>query len=244
MRRREKFTRLLIAALLTLGAAICAAAQTSPATKHNTREPTAASNADPLKVNEPTDDARFAYEFKQPDFYVNHIVVEHDSTGRGTVSFERKGLEEPIVEPLALSETVSARIKTLWEALNFLDSKADYQADKQFPHMGTMLLRMKRGERTRTAEFNWTRDQNALALTTEYKRAADQAIFIFDINLARENQPLNAPKLMDQLETLLKRNGLSDPQQLLPLLREVYTDERLPLIARNHAQRILKKIEK
>ncbi|HEY6188538.1 MAG TPA: hypothetical protein VIW80_12855 [Pyrinomonadaceae bacterium] len=244
MRRREKLTRILIAALLTLGAAICAAAQTSPAAKQNTREPVAASDVAPIKVSESTDDARYAYEFKQPDFYVNHIVIEHDARGRGTVSFERKGVEEPIVEPLALSEAAVGRIKALWEALHFLDSDTDYQAPKQFPHLGTMFLRMKRGERARTAEFNWTHDEGALALTTEYKRAADQAIMIFDINLARENQPLNAPKLMDQLETMLKRNGLSDPQQLLPLLREVQTDERLPLIARNHAERILKKIEK
>lgn len=244
MRRREKLTRILIAALLTLGAAICAAAQSSPAAKQNTREPVATSDVAPIKVSESTDDTHYAYEFKQPDFYVNHIVIEHDARGRGTVSFERKGLEEPIVEPLALSEAATGRIKALWEALHFLDSDADYQAPKQFPHLGTMFLRMKRGERARTAEFNWTHDEGALALTAEYKRAADQAIMIFDINLARENQPLNAPKLMDQLETMLKRNGLSDPQQLLPLLREVRTDERLPLIARNHAERILKKIEK
>jgi hypothetical protein len=103
---------------------------------------------------------------------------------------------------------------------------------------------MTRGERTRTAEFNWTHDPNAEALVKEYRRAADQAIFIFDINLSRENLPLNAPKLMDQLESLLKMNGLSDPQQLVPLLRELYMDERIPLIARNHAERLLKKIEK
>jgi hypothetical protein len=228
-----------------LGAAICAAAQSSPATKQNTREPAvAAPDGAPVKVKESTDDARFAYEFKQPDFYISHITVEHDAQGRGTVSFERKGLEEPIVEPLALSEAASARIAALWEALRFLDSDTDYQSEKQFPHMGTMLLRMTRAGRTREAVFNWTHDASAVALTSEYKRAADQAIMIFDINLARENQPLNAPKLMDQLDTMLKRNGLSDPQQLVPLLREVQTDERLPLIARNHAGRILKKIEK
>ena len=61
---------------------------------------------------------------------------------------------------------------------------------------------------------------------------------------ARENRPLDAPKLMDQLETLVTRDGLSDPQQLLPLLRELKIDERIPLIARNHAGRILKKIQK
>jgi hypothetical protein len=61
---------------------------------------------------------------------------------------------------------------------------------------------------------------------------------------ARENQPLNAPKLMEQLESLLNRNELSDPYQLVPLLREITTDERLPLIARNHAGRLLKRIQK
>ena len=69
----------------------------------------------------------------------------------------------------------------------------------------------------------------------EYRRAADQAILIFDITIARENQPLNAPKLMEVMESLVKRDGLSDPQQLLPLLQDLSTDEHVPLIARNHA---------
>ena len=72
--------------------------------------------------------------------------------------------------------------------------------------------------------------------------AADQAIFIFDISIARQNQPLNAPKLMEVLESLLRREGLSDPKQLLPLLNDLSTDEHIPLIARNHAIRIIKKI--
>ena len=224
-----------------MSAAICAAAQNNPAVKQNTRE---VPEVAPVKVNESTDDARYAYEFKQPNFYVSRIIIEHDGQGRGTVSFERKGLDEPIVEPLALSTAARERIKALWDALGFLDSTADYQSSKQFPHLGTMRITMTRGERTRTAEFNWTHDPNAEALVKEYRRAADQAIFIFDINLARENLPLNAPKLMDQLESLLKMNGLSDPQQLVPLLRELYMDERIPLIARNHAERLLKKIEK
>jgi hypothetical protein len=62
-------------------------------------------------------------------------------------------------------------------------------------------------------------------------------MLVFDISVARESQPLNAAKLMEQIEIVLKRNGLSDPQQLLPLLKEISTDEYLPLIARNHALR-------
>jgi hypothetical protein len=57
-------------------------------------------------------------------------------------------------------------------------------------------------------------------------------------------QPLNAPQLLNEMETLLVRGGLSDPFQLVSLLKELKTDEHIPLIARNHADRILKKIEK
>ncbi len=130
------------------------------------------------------------------------------------------------------------------EALRFLESQENYQAEKQFPHLGTMRIGMAQGARKRTAEFNWSNNASASALVTEYRRVADQAIFVFDISVARENQPLNAPKLMEYLESAMKRNWLSDPQQLIPLLKEISTDDHLPLIARNHALRLLKKLEK
>ena len=95
-----------------------------------------------------------------------------------------------------------------------------------------------------TAEFNWTNNKDAFQLANEYRRVADQAILVFDISVARETQPLNTPKLMDKFELQLKRNGLSDPRQLIPLLEDISTDEHLPLIARNHALRLIKKIEK
>jgi hypothetical protein len=107
-----------------------------------------------------------------------------------------------------------------------------------------MRIGMQRGEQKRVAEFNWTNNTDASALANEYRKAADQAILIFDISIARQNQPLNAPKLMEAMESLLKRNALSDPPQLLPLLKELSTDERVPLIARNHALRLIKKIQK
>jgi hypothetical protein len=242
-RENRNHLRLLIAALLILSAAICAGAQTQPA-KQNTREKTQPAAQAPSINEAELDDTRYVYEFKQPDFLISRIRIEHDSEGRGRISFLRKGFDDPFEETLELSQAAAARIKALWEGLRFLDSSADYQAEKQFPHLGTVMLGMKRGGRDRSAEFNWTNDANAKALAAEYWRAADQAILVFDISVSRENLPLEAPKLMDKLDQLLARNGLSDPKQLIPLLRELSTDERVPLIARNHASRLLKKIEK
>lgn len=237
----------MIAALLISGAAICAAAQTqNQAVKQNTREKvTKVPPAPPGTATlTPAEDVQYSYEFQQPDFYVRHILVKHDARGHGEVSFERQGEGEAIVEPLELSASSWTRIKALWDALRFLDSNAEYQSERQYPHLGTMRLGMTKGTVRRVAEFNWTVDPNAKALADEYRRVATQAIFVFDIGVARENQPLNSPKLLDVLEMYLKGNQLSDPQQLLPLVRELSTDERLPLMARNHAGRILKKLEK
>ena len=214
--------------------------------KTNVRTPdTANTSAAAVDENkQPLDRATYSYEFTQPEFLIRHIVVKHDALGRGKVIFERKGEEAAIEEPLELSTAALTRVLGAWADLRFLESTEDYQAEKQFPHLGTMRLKMQRDSRERTAEFNWTKNKAAGLLADEYRRLADQAILIFDIAVARESQPLNAPKLMEEFETQLKRNGFSDPSQMVPLLEDISTDEHLPLIARNHALRLLKKINK
>ena len=237
-------SRLFLPAVFAImSAAVFGVAQQPSGNKHNTRPEVPIASPTSSKDNH-KGSARFTYEFTQPSFYVRHIVIEHDASGRGTISFSKLNEETPVIEPIELSEAVASRVAAHWEALRFLESEEVYQSERQFPHLGTMRLKMEQDLRKRTAEFNRTNQPDALALVNEYRRAAEQAILVFDISVARESQPLNAPKLMEQLESLLKRNALSDAKQLLPLLKEITTDEHLPLIARNHAARLIKKIEK
>ncbi len=228
--------RLLPAALMILIAATFAFAQQ----KHNVR-PESSTEASAASTKAKT---LYAYEFTQPDFFVKRILIEHDADGRGKINFEKKNEETPVIESIAISPEALSRIEALWESLRFLDSTENYQSNRDFAHLGTMRFKMERAAKKRTAEFNWTNNKDASSLATEYRRLADQAILVFDIAVARESQPLNAPKLMEQFEGMLKRNDLSDPKQLIPLLKELSTDEHVPLIARNHALRLLKKIEK
>jgi hypothetical protein len=226
--------------LLSLLAGVCAA---QDSTKRNDRP-----KSDPVPapvIKQPDNDpTRYTWEFAQPQFLINHIVVEHDAVGHGKVSFDRKGDQETVTEPIELSSPVLQKIADLWTALRFLDSTENYQASKNFAHLGTYKLQMSDGARQRTTEFNWSDNSDAWNLAQEYRRVADQAIFIFDINVARENQPLNTPGLMTYLESLYNRNALSDPKQLVPLLKDLRTDAHIPLIARNQADRLLKKIDK
>ena len=252
--KNKKLLCVAAAALLSLSAAVSSAGQkkTSPRPEERVGQGVAAPatpGASTAGATTTTDSSvaaspQYFYEFEQPEFVVSHIQIEHDGAGRGRVRFVRKSDAEPITEPLELSPSVLQRIMTIWEMLRFLETETSYQSEKQFPHLGTSRLRMERGGRERAAEFNWTRNTDASALVNEYRRVADQALFVFEINLAREIQPLDSPKLISRLDTLLDRKALSDPKQLLPLLRDLSIDERLPLIARNHAGRLLKKIEK
>jgi hypothetical protein len=233
----------LPAALMVLSAAISIYGQDQSGAKHNARPQVAGSSADGGETK--TEAVKYSYEFTQPKFYVKHIVLEHDASGHGTVTFERLNEDTPVVEPLQLSTEALARISSAWRALQYLESEKNYQSSKQFPHLGTMKIGVQRGSQPkRVAEFNWTNNADAETLVNEYRKAADQAILIFDIAIARENQPLNAPKLMESMESLLKRDALSDPRQLLKLLEDLSTDEHVPLIARNHALRLIKKIQK
>ncbi len=187
---------------------------------------------------------RYYYEFTQPDFYLRHIVIEHDATGHGQMTFERKPDTESYTEPLEIAPAALARISAAWTALHFLDSTEDYQADRQMAHLGTLRLRMTAGQRTRTAEFNWTHNAQAAALMTEYRRLAEQQLFVFEITVARQYQPSNTVKLLKGLESQIDRDAISDSAQLAPLLTDLAGDERIPLIARNQAERLLKKIKK
>ncbi|MBA2620372.1 MAG: hypothetical protein H0U87_04150 [Acidobacteria bacterium] len=187
----------------------------------------------------------YFYTFSQPQFLVSKIFVEHDETGAGKISFQKKDFGDLITDPIQLSPTALERVKAIFDSLNFLDSKEIYQsAERNYSHLGTMIFAVKKDGRERAAEFNWTENKDAKMLADEYRRICQQFVWIFDVNLARENQQLETPALMDALDSLLKRNEISDAFQMLPFLRELSTDERLPLIARNHAGRIIKTIEK
>ncbi|MBC7900425.1 MAG: hypothetical protein H7070_10275 [Saprospiraceae bacterium] len=193
-----------------------------------------------IVANKPT----HFYEFSQPDFLISKILIEHDDTGKGKISFMKKGYEELISDPLQVSVAALARIDGAYTALDFLDSTDNYQYEKDFSHLGTSKFTLMNEGRERTATYNWTQNKEAKILNDEYRKIGNQFIWMFDISVARENQPLESPKLLDALDSLIRRNEISDLKQMVPFLQQLTNDERIPLIARNHAGKLVKQIEK
>ena len=186
----------------------------------------------------------YFYEFSQPAFTVSKVLIEHDEAGNGTISFMKSISDELISDPIQVSPAALEKINAALTTLNFLDSTENYQYEKDYSHLGNIKIKIKKGGRERETKFNWTQNQGARALADEYRKISNQYIWIFDMKLSRENQPLESPRLMDTLDLYYKRNEISDPAQMVSFLKELSDDERIPLIARNHAARMIKTIEK
>ncbi len=186
----------------------------------------------------------YFYEFENPKFLVSNIWIEHDENGAGKIRFQKNDFDEIFTEPLKLSDSTLHKIKSSWTAANFFDSNEKYQSEiRDYAHLGTVRLAIKRDQRERKEEFNWTENQTVKAIADEYRRIATQAIWIFDFNVARDNQPLRTPQMVKGLDSNLRRNAIADPVQIIPFLRDLSNDERVPLIARNHASRLVLRIE-
>lgn len=207
--------------------------------KKNSRAPQADA------ANSETQQKSFDYfwEFSQPKFQTKRIIIRHDVNGKGDVVFERAESQEAVTEPIAVSAMALERITSALKSLNFLESKEDYQYEKDYSHLGNQTFRFRSAGKGREVRINYTTNAQMAAVLDEYRKIGNQAMWTFDVTLARDMHPLDTPGQIDALDSLLKRNEISDPQQLLPFLKEISVDERFPLIARNHAARLIKKIE-
>jgi hypothetical protein len=209
--------------------------------KKKNRNENQSNSSKPEKVKFP-----YVYEFSQPNFVISHIVIEHDENGKGTITFQKKESSgDPITDPIQISPAALERINKLFETLNFLASNEDYQSPlRDYGHLGNHTVTLKKDGKERTAKYNWSENKDAKALADEYRKVGEQFIWYFDMNISRENQPLEAPSLIDRLDSLIKRNEISDPSQMLAYLKDLSNDERIPLLARNKTTKLIKEIEK
>lgn len=216
---------------------------TPDAPKKNER-PTAGNTSGTNGKSTSTYKPEYFYEFDRPGFVTSHVIIEHDSAGVGKISFKQKDFDEMMTDPIKLSPATVEGINAALTRLDFLASTTDYQYEKDLSHLGNIKFTLKRDGRERTIKYNWTEDKDAKFLMDEYRRITNEYVWKFEMVTVRENQPLVAPRMLDALDSLIRLNEISDPPHLIAFLKELSDDERLPLIARNHATRLIKQIEK
>jgi len=186
----------------------------------------------------------FSYKFDGARFPLRLIEIDLGPDGAGELRFTRGESDEVVDCKVKLLPATTARIRNLFEVSDFLASSAEYQDKRDFKHMGRITLGAKQGARERKVRFNYTLNPHMKELEEIFRGIASQEISLFDIENAERYQPLDVPKQLEMLENDLKLVRIAEPARLLTALNEIAGDDSQPLIARNHAKRIIEAIKK
>jgi len=188
--------------------------------------------------------ASFGYRFENTRFHIPLIEIDLASDGTGELRFKRGESDEIIDLKLRLLPATMERIRTLYSATGFLTSKDEYQSKKDFSNLGWITLSAREGGLTREARLNYSENHQIRELYEIFRAIATQQMHLFDLDIAEQYQPLDLPTQLRVLERDLELERIAEPEQMLAALRNINSNDSLPLIARNHAKRIADSIEK
>ncbi|HYJ46712.1 MAG TPA: hypothetical protein VEV81_08870 [Pyrinomonadaceae bacterium] len=186
----------------------------------------------------------FNYKFESNRFYEKLIEVDVGPDGAGEARFKRGESDEIIDHKFKLQPTTLARIRQLLETTRFIDSTGEYQAEKDFSHLGWVTLMARQGDRERSVRFNYTQNADVKELADICRGIAEAEMQLFDIEISEQFQPLNLPRLIDAIESDLKLGRITEPERLLSKLQEVAGNPTQPLIATNKAKQLVSDIKK
>ena len=188
-------------------------------------------------------ESSFFYRFENKRFFIPLIEIDLSAAGTGEVRFKRGEADEIIDRKLTVLPTTASRIRQLYDVTKFISSTAEYQDKKDFSHLGWVTLGARDGGRERKTKFNYTQNLEIKELSDIFRALATQEIDLLDIENARQYQPLDLPHLLDTLENDLGLGRIAEPQQMLATLKDISGDDSQPLIARNHASRMMAAIK-
>ncbi|HEX4947060.1 MAG TPA: hypothetical protein VFZ34_10365 [Blastocatellia bacterium] len=186
---------------------------------------------------------KYHYLFENEKFTTPRIELEFGGDGKGEFRFKKKDSEE-IANKLQVTPTVLEQINALLTELSFLDSSENYQHKKDFSHLGTVTIEVAKAGKHRKTQFNYTDNPAMTKLANIFRNIATQETRVFEIETVRQSDPISTPAQLRFLDNELRSKSIADPERFVALLQDIKMDEGVPLIARNHAERLLKDIKK
>lgn len=186
----------------------------------------------------------FSYKFENPRFDIRVMEIDLNSNGAGELRFWRGTSDDVLDCKIKVLPATLARIRKLLEASGFLASDAAFQDKRDMSHLGWITIGAKQGASERKTRFNFTTNIHMKELEEIFRGIASQEISLFDIDNAERYQPLDLPKQLEMLENDLRLERITEPARVLAALKDIAADDSQPLIARNHAKRIIEAIQK
>lgn len=185
----------------------------------------------------------YQYKFENERFTTPLQELEFDGNGHGHFRFKKKESEE-IINELTVSSPVLLQIQSLFSQLNFLSSQETYQHKKDFSHLGTVTISQTQNGKERSVKFNYSDNPAINQLREIFQNIVTQETRFFELETVRATDPLSTPAQMRMLDDELRSKRIADPNRFVPLLKDLKLDEGVPLITRNHAERLLQRINK
>jgi hypothetical protein len=186
----------------------------------------------------------FDYRFENPRFFIPWIEIKIEPDSKARLRFKRGESEEVIERDFEVLPRTQNRIIRLAQRLDLFNTNEEFQHKKNFSHLGWMTISVRQGRRTRSFRFNYTSNPHMTELADIFRALATQEINLTSIELAQQHQPLDLPRLLEGLENDLRLDRIAEPEKLLKILSNMSNDDVLPIIARNHANRLINGIKK
>ncbi len=192
---------------------------------------------------EDSSQTKYLYFFDNEKFTTPHMEISFDAAGKGEFKFKKKDSEE-MINKLEVSASLLEQINSILTEVSYFESNENYQYKKDFSHLGTVTIDIAKSGKHRKVTFNYTENAAMNRLANIFRNLATQETRVFELEAVRQNDPISTPAQLRFLESEMKSKNIADPERFTPILNDLKQDESVPLIARNHAKRLLDQIQK
>ena len=151
-----------------------------------------------------------------------YFDVEIDEAG-SVIYREAPDDDQPIRFQLPAKD--AREIFALAERLHFFDRPLETKL--KVANMGMKTLRYQNGQRRSEVKFNYSEDLDARALTDWFEKISETEQHRINVERASRFDRLGVNKALLLLENSWDRNRLVAPEQLLPLLDKIATQQNL-----------------
>jgi hypothetical protein len=161
--------------------------------------------------------------------------AHYDSSGKISADSD---VRDDYQTDFTLSDDTRARIFELTAQAHYFSGKVD-SGNKKLAFTGAKKLVYKDGQRSSSADYNYSQQPAVLQLTTLFQSIAATMEFGRRMTYFHRYQKLALDDELKRMEDQAKRGDLAELQAVSPVLKEIYEDTSVINVVRARAGRIM-----
>jgi hypothetical protein len=189
------------------------------------------------------DSASVTFSLEFPNSSPEHYSVAVQSDGHahyessGKISAD-SDVRDDYQTDFTLSDDTRARIFELTAQAHYFSGKVD-SGNKKLAFTGAKKLVYKDGQRSSSADYNYSQQPAVLQLTTLFQSLAATMEFGRRLTYFHRYQKLALDDELKRMEDQAKRGDLAELQAVSPVVKEIYEDTSVINVVRARARRIM-----